>query len=829
MAVAAAIAAVTAIVSGALGATLGTAIAIGFAAASVYMGMSIATPKLGASVSQAERKQLIRSGTAAKQIVLGETLVSGVWLYAEEERGGNDNYDGTYEEWLFNAIGIAGHAISRVDQVYFDDERIETYEDKANYAIHINPTQTDAYLLEHGPSWTEDMIGRGTTWARVSMLFDSEKYTNGIPTPRFKLKGCNEIYDPRIDQTGYSNNAALVTLWVLQTLFNYSDDEIIWTGFGGFIPAANLCDEQVVNPNGTMEKRYTVNGSCLLDEKRGDILQDLLRCSGAELVRIGGKVGILPAAYYGPATFTINESDIISDIDVQPEPARAHATNVVGGTFIDPSQNYVETDYPAIKDEEAIARDGEEIKTDLNFRFVTSAYQAQRLGHIEIKRAQAGAVLKFRMNLKGLYCRRGRVVRLDVPSVGLTGEFRVVSCDSHLGEGVNIELHQESADIYDDAVGQEFIPPPLTNLPPGGIAAPTNVQFLAESLGEVVQGKLVWQTRAPQTAFNEIQLYQILTGGVEQLVQSGQTVGNSYQLNGLPVANYKAYVRSVSSEGRRSPQSSTNFVVDTPQVPSNVDIDRSNWSIHLKPQFAVPVPVGTLFEFWYLADNASYISNPATWSEVDIARAEKVHTGSSFNHSTLSPDRWQHYWIRTVNIYGKSDFLYIRTGTTREQDLITTVVERLVAIEVESQNWDDDSGTGYKLFSPASEPYTMPDGTVLDNPDGLLVANNIVARGHMVAETLTFVSDDAIPPGINNSNTVKVYRQSSPPSGVHNVGDTWYNTANANHPSTWSGASWVSVQDGDIALAIDAADQALVDAAQAQATANGKITTYYQG
>ncbi|EPP5712248.1 phage tail tip protein J-related protein [Vibrio cholerae] len=725
MAVAAIVGVVAAAGATVVGVTIGTAVAIGLAAASIYATVSMKKPTPGATPSQSERKQLIRSSTAPKQVIVGKTLVSGVWLYAEEQKGGSENPDGTYKEWLFNAIGIAGHPVYRVLKCYFNETPIEEYGEFANWQVHNNPTATDSYLLENGPSWKKDMIGKGTTWARISMLFDNDKYPNGIPTPRFLVEGVADVYDPRTRKKGFTDNAALVTLWVLQNYFNCSNDEIIWNGFGGFSEAANLCDEIVINPDGSTEKRYTVNGSFLLDEKRGDILSDLLRSYGAELVRVGGRVGVLPAAYYGPATFTIHESDIISDIDLQPEPDRSNATNVVGGTFIDPTQNYVETDYPQIRDDEAIARDGEEIKTDLNFRFVTSPYQAQRLANIELKRAKAGAVVRFTMGLKGLYCRRGRVVNLDVPSVGLIGEYRVVSCGYHLAQGVEIVLQQDDIDIYDDAVGGEFVAPPLVNLPNGDLAAPVNVRFLAEALGDVVQGKLVWQTRASSAVINEIRIDKQHSDGRLEAVQYGQSVGDTYNLNGLPVADYVASVRSKSASGKLSAWASSSFVVSMPKPPDAVQTKSSNWSINLVPQFKGSVPVGTLFEFWHLADPSSFLAGVPEYSADDLDKATKVHTGSSFSHSGLIPDRYQHYWVRTVNVYGASDFLYLMTGTTREQALVTTLVERLESIEIVSSNYVAGK-SGYRIF-----PANPNDPT----QDGKAEFNNIIARGHIEANT----------------------------------------------------------------------------------------------
>jgi len=64
--------------------------------------------------------------------------------------------------------------------------------------------------------------------------------------------------------------------------------------------------------------------------------------------------------------------------------------------------------------------------------------------------------------------------------------------------------------------------------------------------------------------------------------------------------------------------------------------------------------------------------------------------------------------------------------------------------------------------------------------------------------------------------------QNTPPAGLgaSDVGDIWFDTNDNNRPWRWSGSAWVDAQDDDIAEAIAAA-------ADAQSTADGKITTFY--
>jgi hypothetical protein len=70
---------------------------------------------------------------------------------------------------------------------------------------------------------------------------------------------------------------------------------------------------------------------------------------------------------------------------------------------------------------------------------------------------------------------------------------------------------------------------------------------------------------------------------------------------------------------------------------------------------------------------------------------------------------------------------------------------------------------------------------------------------------------------------IRTYYTATAPTGENSttdVGDLWFNTSN-NQASRWNGTSWVLIQDNSIAAALAAAQNA-------QTTADGKITAYYQ-
>lgn len=89
------------------------------------------------------------------------------------------------------------------------------------------------------------------------------------------------------------------------------------------------------------------------------------------------------------------------------------------------------------------------------------------------------------------------------------------------------------------------------------------------------------------------------------------------------------------------------------------------------------------------------------------------------------------------------------------------------------------------------------------------------------------VQDDDIATAITNAATaqatadgkVYVWRQTSAPT-ADAVGDLWLDSDDGDRMYRWNGSAWIDVQDDDIATAIS-------NAATAQATADGKVTTFY--
>ncbi|HDS4100420.1 TPA: DUF1983 domain-containing protein [Proteus mirabilis] len=588
---------------------------------------------------QSERKQMLRSASAPETVVVGKTMMSGLLFFAEEEEGEQDE-----NEELYMALAIASHPIHKLGQIYFNDDKIEDLGDNAQYEFHNGRTEADPYLLKHAPSWKEDMIGRGLAWLRLTLRFDQEKFPYGMPNVKSELWG-KEIYDPRTEKTAWSNNGALVILDYYRHYLGVPDSDIDWNAFK---VAADICDETVQTPDGKSEPRYTLNGAYELEESPASVLEMMHKCIAGEPTYIAGKHGILMQVYNGPALLTIDESQIIDTVTVTPELSLRDATNAIYGTFVDAEQQYNKTDFEPVVIEEWIEEDGLEIKENMDYRFVTSPYQANRLANLYLRKKRAGRRIQLRMNLDGYAYRPGDVIKLELPSLGISDlEFRIADWKFHPSEGVEITLEEDGPYIYEDLASKPFVRPPFTKLPTGGVPAPINLAFVPLSVTDIVQGYISWQNVASDIRYNTV---NILQNG--KVIQSIQVPGERVDINGLTRGTYRVEVRAINVAGAMSAPAISDFAIQAPPAPIGVEITPSMFSLTAYPKQGDSAVFGYTFEFWFSEKKLANLSE----NEV-ITKTNKVGQGNFWTQENLKAGHTYYFYIRTINSYGKSVFV----------------------------------------------------------------------------------------------------------------------------------------------------------------------------
>ncbi|WP_273804204.1 phage tail tip protein J-related protein [Providencia rettgeri] len=588
---------------------------------------------------QSERKQMLRSPTAPETIIVGKTVCSGLLFFAEEEKG-----DQTENERLFMALAIAAHKVDRIGQIWLNDDLIGTFGDKATYEFHNSRTDCDPYLLKNAPSWKSDMIGDGLAWLRLTLKYDAEKFPYGVPNVKVEIWG-KPVYDPRTGKTGWSNNGALIILDYYRSYLDVPDSDI---DFEAFKVAADLCDEPVTTPEGKTEPRYTINGAYELSEGPSSTLDHMHKCIAAEPTYIAGKHGILMQVYNGPAVLRIEPNQIVDTVNITPDLPLRDATNAIYGTFVDAEQQYIKTDFTPMIVDEWIEEDGLEIKENMDYRFVTSPYQASRLANLYLRKKRAGRKIQLPMNMDGYVYRPGDVALLNLPHIGIQNfECRVAEWKFHPQEGAEILLEEDGPHIYEDIIGKPFVRPPFTVLPTGGVAPPLNLVFVATNIGEVVQGYLSWQSVAADVRYNTVNIIESC-----KVIQSIQVPQDRVDLSGLVRGSYRAEVRSINAAGAMSAPAIVDFDIQAPPKPVSVEMVGGMFSLTCIPHGGETAQHGYTFEFWF-SDKKLASTND---TEV-TTKANRQGQGQFWTNENLKAGTDYWFYVRTVNSYGKSQFV----------------------------------------------------------------------------------------------------------------------------------------------------------------------------
>jgi hypothetical protein len=186
---------------------------------------------------------------------------------------------------------------------------------------------------------------------------------------------------------------------------------------------------------------------------------------------------------------------------------------------------------------------------------------------------------------------------------------------------------------------------------------------------------------------------------------------------------------------------------------------------------------------------------PATTDEVN-AKAQIYRQTTAPTGSIHSGDVW--YDTDDNNkpyYYDGTSWVSVQDGTIAAKNSIFRQTTTPTALAVGDVWYDTDDG---------NKPYVWTGSAWVSAQDGAIATAQTTADGKN-----------------------KIFSQTSAPTASA-VGDYWVDTDDNNKPYRWNGSSWVSVQDGTIAIAQTTATNAATAAATAQTTANGKNKIFSQ-
>lgn len=471
----------------AVGLTVGTFAfsAVAFAASAVVSALGnklIGGQGSAPSAGPQERRETIRSPIAARRVVYGQIRCGGVLVYAGSSGSGN--------EYANLVVAVCQGEIDGIGSDTWLNDKLLTdpsFDGLVDQYFHLGEADqlADAALVAEKPTeWTADHRLRGIAYVYLRLKYDANAFPTGLPSPAWLVRG-RKIEDPRSsDPAAWSNNPALCVLDYLRADFGMRcPDNLI--DLDSFIAAANICDEEVevLGDEESSESgpvyvpRYRMNGLISLDATPSQIIAEMEASCGGKLIYSQGKYRFYAGAFEMP-TFTLTADMLRANVTFRTQPARNELFNVVRGTYVEPLNDWQQSDFAPQRSAEFLADDnGVEIEQTIGLPFVTHGATAQRLARQSLARSR-GLTLQVQCNWMALPARLWDVIYVDLPDVGIDDEtFRIVSYTIPDSGGVDMTLRAETPDMYDWSTADEtrVIPAPTSQFNNDGVPGITGL------------------------------------------------------------------------------------------------------------------------------------------------------------------------------------------------------------------------------------------------------------------------------------------------------------------------------------------------------------------
>jgi hypothetical protein len=629
-----------------------------FLRAAIRAGSFVLTTKaaqsmglIGGSTANELKGQTInvRSSTAPRQLIYGQSLVGGVMFYAATT--------GSTNEYLHTVFGLADHQIQSVEKVYFGDEDVGTvsgsvssgrYSGKARIQNSLTGGTAYADLVTETAAltnkWTSSHKLTGISSVYVRMQYDTSIFTS-IPTVRALVKG-KLVYDPRSTTTAWSDNPALCIRDYIMSEYGMrvTSDEI---DSASFIAAANICDETVTVKTAVTQKRYTLNGVVDTSKSPREVLQDMLSTCAGMLIYSSGKYKLIVGAFSSPVQ-TITVDDLRGDVQLSCANEKANLFNRVAGVFADADKLYSATEYPAIASSTFKTQDGnEELSAQLDLNFTTNYLEAQRLAKINLLKSRQGIVVSISCKPTCLNITAGDVVALTIAQLGWSGKyFRVMEWKLNEDIGVDLVLKEEDSTAYDWSTSDAQDNAPntsLTLIQPQ--AAPTGLTATNQNLslpdGTILPGVRVNWTAVSSAYVTGYELqFKLFSDTLWQSIFTSQTVYDYAGQQDVALV-YNIRVRAIFSD-KEGPFSTTiNHTLsgDTtaPSAPTSLSAVGSAKTIQLS--WTNPTAADWFYnEIWENSTN-----NSATATKIGEV------SSSTFARSGLPASTTKYYFLKAVD------------------------------------------------------------------------------------------------------------------------------------------------------------------------------------
>ena len=343
--------------------------------------------------------------------------------------------------------------------------RCRVYAGGATAAHQIFPTTgaVDAYTVM--PGWTTSNTMEDLVFAIFSMDYDSENGLTALGAITYDIN--NTLTNPANVLLDYLRNdrygAGLANTFIDTSSF---DD---WRTFS----SANV--SYINTSNVTVQhSRYQIDGALSTFNTVKENINKICLSGGAFFTYNNklGKFGVVPSmavsnAYVANA-FIFNDDNIVSSINI-------------GSTELFSLYNAIEVEYPSVNQKDqtdvyyaelnaAVLNPNEPYnKLDYRLDMVNDGSRVAQLANIDLNQSRFNTVLTFTADFSAMQVDVGDVVKVTSELYGYVDKlFRVMRVtEKEDAEGVitvDITLLEYSSSVYDDLIGVEDLPKPVTGI-----------------------------------------------------------------------------------------------------------------------------------------------------------------------------------------------------------------------------------------------------------------------------------------------------------------------------------------------------------------------------
>ena len=698
-----------------------TAINIGMAAATTFIGSVVAggigmlTNKgISASAGNFGTKVSGLGGAVARQLIYGTARVGGIFVKMDTR--------GTKNAILSTSVVVAGHPCDGFDEMYFGETKLTFTSATLNGETVHSVTNTKFRNSENENAFGTDTLARftfhngtqtavdglaaagnssrypsttkflGCSYFYLELVYDPEKMPN-IPKIWFVMRGKN-IYDPRTSAISTTDaqrqNPALQirdyltdTTYGLKALSSEINDS---NGGGGFVSAANLCDDLVTltvdgnNDPLTTERRYTSSGISNFSASGSGLIEAITTACAGNVTYTNGRFNLFGGAGQ-TAALTITDDNLLAPPRITTQSQSGELFNAVKSIYINKDDNYQASEIGQFSSNAFLAADTPSGEASANFKrvlelrypFTTSQTTAQRLQRISLDHQRQATTVDLVTSLEFMKAQPNDWIYLTNTRLGYTNKtFEIQNMsmtflenDGQIFAATLLSLQEIDASVFNFAFSSYSTPQANASqsvigeldISPPTIGTPIQVTNV-EGQTAKINIKVVW-TNAVDSAIQGTEIQFKKNGEADSLYVTATLAGRSRTT--AEIANvtvgvtYNIRVRHFSFDNVSSVYSSVaNIAIAQPDTitnPSNLAVTTDkpfnielSWTNPSNTNMrAVDVHKGTTTSYTPSPSNlvGTYYGDIGKKKTVLIGKSHGLDYGTDF-----------YFKIRAVNIYG---------------------------------------------------------------------------------------------------------------------------------------------------------------------------------